>query len=668
MNLPHRPLPALALALALPLALLVASVNAPAADLAGLSLEELLKVEVTSVAKKAQALGNVAAAVHVVTQEDIRASGARSLPEALRLAPGVDVAQISGSRWAVSIRGGTGRFANKLQVLVDGRSMYSSLFSGVFWEAERLPLSEVERIEVLRGPAGSTWGANAVNGVINIITKAAAAGDGTRLSLRAGTQDLAAAELATSLPWGPGGALRLYGRADRSGASRGLGGGGAGDEASSQVVGLRADLSDERGSRSQMRLEATHVESGENFFIPSVLPPYGQYAASTQKHSRLVAQAQHERRLDAVSMLALSASAMAEDANINSALRHRHAMLELDAQHRWLGLAGHDITWGGGARFNRSTGSQSDIISFDPARLSWTEWRLYGQDEWLLLPERLRVSLGLRADHHPSTGTQAQPSVRLLWNLSPHSSLWAAASRAVRAPSRGEDDIRIKLAVLPPGTALNPGPLPVQLRINGPADATVAERLNAFELGLRSQLDRTLSLDLSLFDHRFQPDLSRSQGTPQLVPAPAPHLVVDLLGVAVKSRTRGAEAALDWRPAARWRQQLHYALLEGAGAGAPRHQLALRSVLDVQEWLRLHALLRHRSARLSADPLTAATPLPADTALDLALSWRVNARTEISLAGTNLLRPAAVEFMPDLGLSGATPIGRRWSLRLQTQL
>jgi len=171
------------------------SAAAPAAPLADLPLEELMRIEVVSAARKSQRLADVAASMHVITAEDLRSSGVRDLPEALRLVPGMDVAQLSASRWGISTRGFTGRYANKLLVLVDGRSVYSPLFSGVLWEAERVPLDTIERIEVMHGPAGAIWGSNAVNGVINIITRAAAetqgslvdvaAGDGGRRALRA---------------------------------------------------------------------------------------------------------------------------------------------------------------------------------------------------------------------------------------------------------------------------------------------------------------------------------------------------------------------------------------------------------------------------------------------------------------------------------------------------
>ncbi|EHR70389.1 outer membrane receptor for ferrienterochelin and colicin [Burkholderiales bacterium JOSHI_001] len=663
MNRHHLPLLALALA--------AASLNTAAADLAGLSLEELMKVEVTSVAKKAQALGNVAAAVHVITEEDIRASGARSLPEALRLAPGVDVAQISGSRWAVSIRGGTGRFANKLQVMIDGRSVYSSLFSGVFWEAERMPLSEVERIEVLRGPAGSTWGANSVNGVINIITKAAVATGGTRVAAAGGSPGLVDLDADTSFAIGANAALRIYGRAHRIGSGDTGGAlaalGDAADAARAQTAGLRLDHHGDDGVHSTLRVGLVHGESGDRWLQASVAPPYGSYPAAVQTHDRVVAQGQQVRGLGEASELTLSAAALAEDAKISGSLRHRYSMAEFDIQHRWWGWDGHDISWGAGLRYNHSVGSAGDMATFVPPRKDWTEWRLFAQDEWLLVPERLRATLGLRVDRHPYAGAQAQPSVRLLWNASTNTSLWAAVSRAVRAPSRGESDIQLNLAVLPPGTAANPGPLPVQLRVNAPFDAPISERLDALELGLRSQLDKTLSLDLALFEHRYRPDFTRVAGAPQFVPGPLPYLLVDLNSRAVSSRTHGVEAALDWRPTARWRQQFSYALLDAAANGTPRHQLKLRSVVDVQDRLRVQALLRYASERLSADLQTQGQAVAAGTALDLAVAWRVNASTELTLGGTDLLRPARVEFVPDLALSAPAVIGPRWSLQLQTR-
>jgi iron complex outermembrane receptor protein len=653
------------------LVLLAAGATVQAAGLAELSLEELMKVEVTSVSKKAQTLGNVAAAVTVITEEDIHASGARSLPEALRLAPGVDVAQISGSRWAVSIRGSTGRFANKLQVMIDGRSVYSSLFSGVFWEAERMPLSEVERIEVLRGPAGSIWGANAVNGVINIITKAAAAKAGTRVAAAGGSKGYGDLDGDLSFAVGENAAVRVHARVHTQGAGdltpEMAAIGSAADSAKAQTLGARLDHHDANGTQSSLRINLLHGESGDLWLRSSLLPPYNTYPAAVQTHDRIVAQAQQLRPLGEKSELSLSAAVLVEDARISNSLRHQFRMGELDAQHRWQGWAGHDLTWGAGLRLNRSTGSDDPSAVFVPITKSWTEWRLFAQDEWLLVPDKLRATLGLRVDRHPHTGAQAQPSARLLWNLSPATSLWAAASRAVRAPSRGESDVRLNLTVLPPGSAANPGPLPVMLRVNAPDDPPISERLDALEFGLRSQLDKTLSLDLSLFDHHYRPDFTRTPGQPQLVMDTVPYVVVDLHSAAVTTRTNGLEAALDWRPTARWRQQLSYTLLNATSRSTPRHQLKLRSVFDLQDRVRAFALLRYVSDRANEDMITASQVVKGGSALDLAVAWRVSASTELTLAGTDLLRPARVEFVPDLGTSAPTVIGQRWSLHLQTR-
>lgn len=648
-----------------------------AAPLADLPLEELMRIEVVSAARKSQRLADVAASMHVITAEDLRSSGVRDLPEALRLVPGMDVTQLSASRWGISTRGFTGRYANKLLVLIDGRSAYSPMFSGVLWEAERVPLDTIERIEVMHGPAGAIWGSNAVNGVINIITRSAsetqgglvdaAAGDGGRVALRVrqGGQ-------------GETGAWRLGAATDRGDSGRGDDGSDANDDFRHAMVDARWDRTWNADARSSLEAKLVRSDSNELQGGNLYVPPYGAPVPVPLRVDRLVLGLRHEDRWSDALTVSLGLSISDERLRLGERVHARPRIVAAEASTVWRVAASHELSLGGSLRHLDLPATTTDWIDFDPAQRRGVEWGAYAQDEWTLEPGRWRVVGGVRVDHDLYSGSHAQPNLRLLFTPRKELALWAGASRASRAPARGEEDGIIQLGVLPPGTPQNPGPLPVQLLGgNGqPGSRDAVRRLDALELGLRMQALAGLSLDAALFHHRLRDDIgsTRPGGAPIVVATPQPHLELAMLSQPYDLRLRGFEAAADWRPAAGWRHLVGVSHLrcsvpaDAAATGldrqihaTPRWLAHWRSVIDVAADWRLDARLRHMGRR--GAPADASQHVDASTALDATLTWRRSDTTELSVGATNLLRPAQVEFSPDFGIASATEVPRRFFLR-----
>ena len=658
--------------------LLAATATAQANQLADLPLEELMRIEVVSAARKSQRLADVPASMHVISADDIRSSGARNLPEALRLVPGMDVAQLSASRWAVSTRGFNGRYANKLLVLVDGRSVYSPMFSGVLWEAERVPLDTIERIEVLHGPAGSVWGSNAVNGVINIITKAAGETQGSFADVSAGDGGQRSLRLRHGGRTDEHSAWRLGAQADRGDSGRGADGSDANDAYRQAMADWRWDRAWSVDSRSTVEAQVMRSRSNEIQLEGSYLPPYQTLLPTRLDVDRVTIAARHEERFSDTASASLALSLVDERIRFGDRVHARPRTLDASVSAvRRLGDA-HELIFGGGLRHVDLPASRTAWITFSPENRRGVEWSAFIQDEWAIVPGRWRLNAGVRLDHDLYSGTHPQPNLRLLFTPADDVALWAGLSRANRSPARGQQDGIIRIFVLPPGSPGNPGPLPIQLLSgNGQSGHVDAERnLDAVEFGLRAQASATLSFDAAAFWHRLRDDIGAGvpAGAPVFVPTPQPHLEVGNLSQPYTVRLHGVEASADWRPAVGWRHVAGLAYLGVRGPAnasttgldrqlyaSPRWQAQWRSVVDLAPAWRLDARLRYVGQR--GAPGDATQRVDDYTALDATLSWRAGAATEIAIGGTNLLRPAVVEFAPDFGLASATLVPRRAFVR-----
>ena len=616
-----------------------------------LSLEDLLNVEIITVSKRVQRLSDVAAAVHVITADDIRRSGARSLPEVLRLAPGVDVAYIGGDRWAVSIRGFTEYLSSKLMVLVDGRSAYSPNFSGVLWNTLQFPLENIERIEVIRGPGGSIWGANAVNGVINIITRPAMDMQGTLVSGGYGNDTGGFAVARQGGAWGELGYFSGYVQGRRGEPGRTLDGGDHDDGFRHLGAGFRGDW--ERGADAWMLAGNLYRARSDGLgLVPDLTDPtlapsgFTRLTPFTDDSSGFNLQARFARQLTPDSELEINASWLHEDLDVAFLGREKQDIVDIELQHRLRLAERHDLTWGIGYRRFEDDIADGLVTRVDPPSESLDYFGLYAQGD-TPLREDLRLTLGARLDHNDYTGFEFQPTARLLWNVNPAHSLWTSFSQARRIPSRGDRTGDFRGEVLPPGSLPLPPPLdalPVQTELRASDDFN-SERLTAFEMGYRGQPHQRFFLEATAFIHRYRDLRSYPMGDLEFAET---HLVLPSYFANQDQLTlRGVELAADWRPHDDWRFQASYAYsdvdqaTDTAPSFVPRHITLLRASWDINRQTELDLWLRYVDER----PVVGGRPpLESYTTLDARMAWRPVKGMELSLVGQNLTDAKRQEF------------------------
>jgi len=645
------------------------------AEAADLSLEELLRSEVVTVSRKPQSLQSTAAAAFVITREDIERSGAISVPEALRLAPGVQVARLANSRWAVSVRGSNNRFANKLQVLIDGRSIYSPLFSGVLWEDEDTLLEDIERIEVIRGPGAALWGANAVNGVINIITRKARDTQGGLLVASTGSEERGGIALRQGFATADG-HLRVWGKAFSRRESVTLDGQPGNDRWGAVRAGFRGDWALAGGRRLTLSGGAYRSDSPDRWEKPDVTSASGFTLTDIDQVGRgLHLLGRHEWALDGGAEAALQVSFDHSDLNLVNTFRQRRNTLDVDFQHRPRGLDGHDVVWGLGVRFSPDRAQSLGFVRLTPDARDFRLFSAYVHDE-IDLPQRLRLTLGMRLEHNSLTGVEPQPNARLIWTPSASDALWTSLSRAVRTPSRAELDSIVDLAVTP-GSLQRPPLLTrtVGLGLGG----LEAERLTAFELGYRHQFGNTFSLDATAFVNQYAGLRSGRMAAPPQVaftPTGVPYLLMDINpNNGLDARARGLEVAAEWHVMPWWRIQPVVSLLnaratsrtadlittadaEGFASNSPRTQWSLRSSMNLASRTQFDAWLRRTGSIGGASRSSTGGVIPAYTTLDLRFAWRITPGLELSLVGQNLLESRHQEITPDLLPSQALLIER----------
>jgi len=618
--------------------------DAGASELLELSLDQLMDVEVTSVSKKSQTLGETAAAVYVIRAEDIRRSGATSIPEALRLAPGVQVSAVGHNKWAVSIRGFADRFSNKLLVLVDGRSVYTPLFSGVLWEALDVPLESIDRIEVIRGPGASIWGANAVNGVINIITKSAFDTEGKRLSLAAGNE-LRGYGYAR-YGWKPDvdTAVRLYAKAHDYDASRPVSGGDGVDDWRNQSIGFNVEHLKDTGTL-QLQGSAYRSRAGDEISMVAA-PPSVTEVRDTQELSGGYLLGRWEEQRGPGRWDSLRVSLDYSDYKHDAILSERRSTVDAEYQQRRSLGDLQDLIWGIGYRWSCDSVDGSPMVTIADRTSCASLYSAYVQDDIVLRPDRVVLSLGARLENNEYTGTELQPNVRLLWSVDDKTSAWLSLARATRTPSRVERGAAIYFQADPEGIPPFVPPSLVQLVNSDLRD----ERLKAVDIGWRRQISANTALDLAGFYYRYSDLRGAALSIPKRVP-PGYLLIPTAENNSNSAHSYGVEVALDWRPIPEWRLQgnyaglhlnVHTASLPGQTPSeyegtSPNHQFSLRSSADLPRNLRWDVWLRHVSRIDAYD-------IPAYTTLDMRLAWKASKDLELALVGQNLLDDSHPEF------------------------
>ena len=628
-----------------------------AEDLVDLDIEELmaLDVRVTSVAKKPQKLSEAPAAVYVITAEDIRRSGATSIPEALRMVPGLHVARIDASKWAISARGFTDKYANKLLVMIDGRTVYTPAFGGTFWDVQDTLLEDIERIEVIRGPGAALWGANAVNGVISIVTKSARDTQGGLVTGGFGTEERAFGGFRYGGKLGERAYYRVYAKCfDRDGSVDGAGH-HTQDDWHAGRFGFRMDWDLSTADLLTVQGDYYKMTSGETLTIPTLTPPYERIFDDTTYASGHYILARWQHTLSATSDMALQFY-YSRTERTTSSLDECRDTLDLDFQHRFALGERHSILWGLG--FRRTSDHFDNLaplgLSFLPDERDDNLFSAFVQDEIALVRDRLVLTVGSKFEHNDYTGFEVQPSARLLWTPHPRHTLWAAASRAVRTPSRDTDDLRFGSAAFP----LAPSGTPAVLTVFGDR-GTESEELAAYELGYRVKVTDRLSLDVAAFYNDYRNLITAEAGAPFMEMSPAPpHLIIPLVyDNKMDGETYGVEVAAECDVTERWKLRAGYSFLnvrlhphssstdtrcEEAERRSPHNQFHIRSFLDLPGNLELDTALYYVDSLPTCD-------VGSYVRVDARLAWRPRDGLEVALTLQNLLDAQHREFTERTG-------------------
>jgi len=633
----------------------------PPPDLANESLEDLMNIKVTSVSKQEQKVSRTAAAIFVITSEDIRRSGATNIPDLLRMVPGVDVAQINANTWAVSIRGFNTRFSDKLLVMVDGRSVYTPTFGGVYWDVVDLPLEDIERIEVIRGPGGSVWGANAVNGVINIITKAAAETKGAMVVAGGGNTDEGFATLQYGGSLGAKTDFRVYTKYFNQDHNPGLSGPDGGDGWGVLRGGFRADVVFSSKDNLTIQGDLYRGEAGQaEPYLASVTSPLELVAIGVNVSGGFV-QGIWNHTFSARSGTSLQVSY--QQYKRNDLILENRGTVDIDFQNHFLWGERQNIIWGLDYRNSRTTTVGTLAASLNPADLTTQLFSSFIQDEFALIHDRLYLTVGTKLEHDYYNGFSLMPSGRVVWTPSDHQTLWAAVSRAARTPSAIDASVRYNF-----GGFIGAGGTPTLISFIGNPNVK-NEDLLAYEAGYRTMLSDRVSVDLAAYYNSYTNQDTVEPTTPFIEDTPAPpHLdVPETYENLMYGETQGLEIFANWKVLDRWTlspgyafEQIHMHLepesqdttsVSAAEGSSPVHSAQLRSHVVLPRNLGWDTSLFFTDR--IADPV-----IPAYTRLDTGLTWQWKKGVVFSLVGQNLLKDRHLEY-DDLYSSTATTLVKR---------
>ena len=578
------------------------------ADLADLSLEQLANVTVTSASRREERLIDAPASIFVITAEDIRRSGATTLPELLRLAPNLQVVRGDTNQYVISARGGLFGTANKMLVLIDGRTVYTPLFAGVFWDAQNVMIEDLERIEVISGPGSTLWGTNAVNGVINIITKNAARTQGTLVAAGAGDAERGVSVRSGGALAG-GGAYRAYAKYYERNSFALASGASAQDASDRWQAGFRMDWDRGAGSSTvQGDVYSANVDNLGGARDLSGGNVLGRWSTRLSGGSDLIAQAYYDRT---------------ERRHLGS-FEEKRDTYEVQVQHDLRYGVRNELIWGAKYRVSDDHTVTTPVLGFVPADRALHLGSLFAQDERALAPN-LRATLGLRAERNPYTGVEWLPNARLTWTPRPDQVVWSALTRSVRAPSRVDRDLVV------------PGSPPFVLTGGADFESEIAD---VVELGWRTRITRTGTVSLTAFHHRFR-DLRTVE----------PNGSVFTVMNGGEGRTSGLEGWGDFILRPNWRVVGGFVVMDNRFDTKPGHldisndklgnnpkrTANLRSLWNITPAHELDAMVRYSSALPNP-------AVPGYTVVDLRGGWRPSRSVEVSLIVNNLFDRRYSEF------------------------
>ncbi|HEX4663497.1 MAG TPA: TonB-dependent receptor [Terriglobales bacterium] len=636
-------------------------------DVTAMSMEDLMNMQVTSVSKRSQKLADAAGAIFVITPDDIRRSGATNIPEALRMVPGIQVARIDENKWAIASRGFNGRFDNKLLVLIDGRSVYTPLFSGVYWNVQDVMLEDVDRIEVIRGPGATLWGANAVDGVINIITKSAQSTQSAVVTAGGGTEERGATNVRYGGKLGQDTYYRAYGKYFNFGPSVYPGTDlAANDNWDALRGGFRADWSPSGPNSLTLQGDVHRSNFGETLTIPSLTAPFTDTFPNqgTFSGGNILGRWNHSFATSTMSLQMYYDHTKLTD---DSLFTDRQNIFDIDFQDSFHPGSNHEIVWGLGYRAINDNNDSSFTVAIKPNQLTLNQFSAFAQDEISFADRRLRLTLGSKLEHNEFTGLEFEPNARLLWNLTKTQSVWTAVSRAVRTPAITEEGLQLNSAVIPPGGPGNPTPLPAVAAILGDHQFK-SEDLLAYELGYRMQLSSTFSADVATFYNQYSNLRTAEPGAPVVEGSPIPDYVLVPFVAANKmgGGTYGGEVFGDWRVLPKWRLLGSYSYLQmslrkdansldpladNPAGSSPHNQVYLRSSLDLGRHFEHDFIVRHVGSLPGLN-------IPSYNSLDMHVSWKAASGIELSIGSQNLLNDRHLEFIPDFINTAPTEVKR----------
>jgi len=621
--------------------------QAPPQDLTKSSLEDLMNIEVTSVSKKEEKLSRTAAAVFVITQEDIRQSGATNIPDVLRIAPGVDVAQINANKWAISIRGLNGLYSNELLVLVDGRTVYTPTFGGVQWDVLDVPLEDIDRIEVVRGPGGAVWGGNAVNGVINILTLKAASTHGAMLVSGGGNVDQEFGTLQYGGAAGKTTDYRVFAKYFNQDQSPGASAADGADGWHMLRGGFRTDSS--LSATDHLTFEGDIYDGREGVTSPVLqsvtAPPQQTNLEENLSGGFFQGIWNHTPSDRSDTSLEFSYDRYTR----GDILNETRGTFDLNLQQHLAVRARHDVVWGAEFRTSGSYSGGSLFVSLTPAESRIELFSGFVQDEIALAASRVRLTLGSKLEYNQYSGFSVMPTARLAWSPNGQNTLWTAVSRGVRTPSDTDASIRLNFGSVP-----GPGGVPALISLIGNPNYQ-DENLVAFEAGYRASIRAGLSVDLAMYydDYTNQGTVEPAATFFETTPAP-PHFVFPTTyGNLMQGEAHGFEVFADWRVTNRWALSPGYAFEQmrmhldpgsqdkssvgEADGSAPVNSAEFRSHLMLPR-----AFFWDASAYFVgriADPAVASY-----TRLDTSLSWQARERFSLSVVGQNLVKDRHLEY------------------------
>ncbi|MEG3753482.1 TonB-dependent receptor plug domain-containing protein [Psychromonas arctica] len=630
-------------------------------DLIDIDFEELMKIEVTSVSKKNEKLSKAAAAIYVVTEDEIRRSGATNIPEALFLVPGVDVTKIDANKWAIAIRGFNGRFSNKLLVLIDGRSIYTPTSSGVYWENLNYLMSDISRIEVIRGPGATLWGTNAVNGVINIITKASSGKEG-EINASLGNQ-YKGIGVKQGGEIGDSTKFRVYVNSKKQEETQDLQGFDQDNAGQYLQTGVRFDIEPGNGQWLTLQGDLYKHQLRQQFSVSNYSSPY----TSTIESDDVDLMGAN------LSLLWGIKTSIDSELNIRTSVDfYEHNDLQfnemrdtfnIDIEYQFMPFIDHSLIWGAGYRVSRNEIDGSDSFTISSSTETTQIWNLFLQDTWKIPQKDLSLTFGAKIEGNSYSRTEIQPNIRLSWLVSENVTLWSAISRAIRIPSQVENDSMINIQVIAP-SAFDPTGTPFLLQLIG-NNQFESEELTAYEIGYRWFPSPQLSFDITAFYNQYENLLSYDIGDAEIksINGNTFYVIPINLDNNTEGYSYGAEWLTSWQVTPRTRLRFSYSYLDiNLEDTQPniysndvislsvdrslQHQASIWASTDLSESIELDLRFYYTSSR-SWERSSGDQYISDSVDGDLRIAWQISPSLNLSIVGQHLLHDDNQQFITE---------------------